>query len=123
MKEGNLVHSAMMNKAGHNDPPVTPRPAPPKGQREDTYRDVLIEKMERPSPWPPPPSSASTNFLGSCSNGHQFYYAGDPYDGVFPEGYPCACGKTVLHYIKCDACGQTRSEAIPKPKKQGEGDI
>lgn len=110
-----------MDKGGRNGPPVTPRPAPPKGQ--DTYGDVAIEKMERPSPWPPPPSVASTNFTAPCSNGHQFLFAGDPYDGMLPEGYPCECGKTVIHYIKCESCGQTRQEAIPKPKKQGEGDI
>lgn len=109
-----------MGKGGRNGPPLTPRPAPPKGQRPDSCVDVSIEKMERPSPWPPPPS-CGTMSLAPCSNGHQFSYAGDPYAGMFPEGYPCACGTMVLHYIKCNECGQTHSEAIPKPINKEQG--
>jgi len=111
-----------MGKGGRNGPPLTPRPAPPKGQRPDSFVDVSIEKMERPSPWPPPPS-CGTMSSAPCSNGHQFSYAGDPYDGMFPEGYPCACGTMVLHYIKCNECGQTRSEAIPKPTNKEQSNV
>jgi hypothetical protein len=56
-----------------------------------------------------------SNFTSPCSGGHRFTYAGDPYDGMFPEGYPCECGKTVLHYTTCKACGVTHTESIPNP--------
>lgn len=48
--------------------------------------------------------SASSN---PCSNGHVVVWAGDPY-AKLPEGFPCACGATVIHWQRCEHCGHER---------------
>ena len=46
----------------------------------------------------------------ACSGFHQVIFAGTP---PIPEGFPCACGKTKVHYKTCPACGHTNIEMIP----------
>lgn len=44
----------------------------------------------------------STNPL--CYPSHTVIWVGD-YHYKLPEGFPCVCGKMVVHYITCDKCG------------------
>ncbi len=48
-----------------------------------------------------------------CNGWHVFTFAGSISDGKISEGYPCACGLTRAHYVKCDKCGLEHMEAIP----------
>lgn len=38
-----------------------------------------------------------------CGMGHVFVWAGDP-DYKLPDGYPCECEMTVVHYERCPTC-------------------
>jgi hypothetical protein len=48
-----------------------------------------------------------------CRNGHEILFAGTNADGKFPEGYPCRCGQTMVHYEYCPHCQQSRLVMIP----------
>jgi len=44
-----------------------------------------------------------------CSGGHTAIWAGAA-DYVLPEGYPCSCGQTAVHYYTCPTCGHRKME-------------
>ena len=54
--------------------------------------------------------SSSSTYI-PCSGGHSIFWAGDPYYEI-PEGTPCACGQTKVHYVICKECGHKRMDLI-----------
>jgi hypothetical protein len=54
-----------------------------------------------------------STWVSVCGNGHTVIWAGDP-NCKLPEGTPCACGLTVVHYEYCPTCQQTRMVMIPR---------
>ena len=44
-----------------------------------------------------------------CSGGHTAIWSGAA-DYVLPEGYPCSCGQTAVHYYTCPTCGHRKIE-------------
>ena len=46
-----------------------------------------------------------------CSGGHAVIWAGDPHYKI-PEGTPCACGLTKVHYKTCPICGHEAMEFV-----------
>ena len=50
---------------------------------------------------------------GLCLNGHVVFWAGDPYYEI-PEGVPCACGQTIVHWETCPVCGTRIMAMMPK---------
>jgi hypothetical protein len=55
---------------------------------------------------------SNPTYYQPCSSGHVVIWAGSM-DYKIPEGTPCACGYTKVHYITCPTCGHERMEMIP----------
>ncbi len=50
---------------------------------------------------------------GLCQSGHMVMWTGDPNYKV-PEGYPCQCSQTIVHWETCPACGVSRMVMVPR---------
>ena len=53
--------------------------------------------------------SGSISGNNVCSGGHIILWAGDP-NYEIPEGCPCSCGQTKVHYETCPVCNHKKME-------------
>ena len=48
-----------------------------------------------------------------CGNGHTFIFSSGEVNAKVPEGFQCSCGKTLVHWTRCDYCGQDKLTYLP----------
>jgi hypothetical protein len=65
-------------------------------------------------------TSGNLGYVGSpnwCSAGHYILWAGDPLFPI-PEGTPCSCGLTRVHYEECPLCHHKEMKFVSIKEKE-----